>query len=127
MLFSWRLFRCKCLVFEKQKFLISLLLNDIYCTAQNTMVVCTFRSHFLKVVLARRMGTLSTRRPRGAPNPRAMRGNGPQNPDPKPTRGSTRRTNSTHQAHAPISPLISSLSQLVHQLVLELAYPRGIP
>ena len=34
---------------EKHKFLISLLLNDIYCTAQNTMVVCTFRSHSLNL------------------------------------------------------------------------------
>ena len=31
------------------------------------------------------------------------------------------------QFHAPISPLISSLNQLVHELVLELACPRGIP
>ena len=37
------------LYFEKQKFLISQLLNDIYCTAQNTMVVCTFRWHFLNL------------------------------------------------------------------------------
>ena len=37
------------LVLEKQKILFSLLLNDIYCTAQNTLAVCTFRSHFLNL------------------------------------------------------------------------------
>ena len=41
------LFTLCCCHGEKRKFLISLILNDIYCTAQNTMVVCTFRMHFL--------------------------------------------------------------------------------
>ena len=49
MLLPWRSFGWKCLVFEKQIFFISLLLNGIYCTAQSTMVVCTFRSHFLNL------------------------------------------------------------------------------
>ena len=49
MLLPWRSFGCKCLVFEKQQFLISLLLNDIYCTAQNALVVCTFKSDFLNL------------------------------------------------------------------------------
>ena len=112
------------MIFYKKGLFIFLMQLVKYMILRNIFVmICAL----MLVVLARRMGTLSTRRPRGAPNPRAMRGNGPQNPDPKPTRGSTRRTNSTHQAHAPISPLISSLSQLVHQLVLELAYPGGIP
>ena len=37
------------ILLRQQKFLISPLLNDIYCTAQNTMVVCTFRLHFLNL------------------------------------------------------------------------------
>ena len=41
------IFGCKYLVFNKQIIFISLLLNDIYCTAQNGILICTFRSHFL--------------------------------------------------------------------------------
>ena len=47
--YYWHGDRKNVLYLKNQKFIITLLLNDIYRSAQSGIVICTFRSHFFNL------------------------------------------------------------------------------